>query len=148
MIRHESINFLKRFVVIYGMTMLATFLICLFFNPTAYLSVVEFFGRCILFSLLADASCLIYLSEHELSHREWWVRTILHCVILEVTLMPLGYSWGMWGGTLGAVIYFFVILLVKVCVHLVGYGQDRASASSLNRRLRERRKKQQPCGDE
>lgn len=143
MIRHELINFAKRFVVIYGLTMLATYFICLFFNPGAYLGVVVYFGRCIWFSALADLSSLVYFSNHELSHREWWVRTILHCVLLEAFLMPLGYYWEMWRGALGAVVYFIVIILVKICVHLVGYGQDYAEATSLNRRLRERREERE-----
>lgn len=61
------------------------------------------------------------------------------CAVLEAVLMPLGRRWGMWGGWLGGVIFFFVVLLVNALVHLVDYGQDCAEASDLNRRLRERR---------
>ena len=142
MFRREAANFIKRFVVIYGLTMLATFFICLVFNPEVQVGVVWYFGRCILFSIVADASSLVYVSGSELSYNQWWGRTILQCVILEVTLMPLGYLWGMWNGALGGVVIFFVILLVNVCVRLVGYGQDRAEADILNQRLQERREQQ------
>ena len=139
MLRRELKKLAKRFVVIYGLTMLATFFICLGFNPVAEVGVVDYFGRCVLFALAADVSSLVYFSRHELSGREWWLRTALHCAVLEAVLMPLGHRWGMWGGWLGGVIFFFVVLLVKALVYLVGYGQDCAEASDLNRRLRERR---------
>ena len=51
MVRHEIANFLKRFVVIYGLTMLASFGFCLVFNPGVTVNVVEYFGACILFSV-------------------------------------------------------------------------------------------------
>ena len=141
MIRHGLINFTKRFVVIYGLTMLATYLYCLFLNPNCSLVVVEHCGRCLLASFIADASSFVYFSNHELSTREWWVRTAVHCAIIESVLLPLGYIWGMWSDFSGAAIYFVIILLIKLCVNLVGYGKDCAEASDLNRCLKERREK-------
>lgn len=131
-------NFLKRFVVIYGFTMLATWVICRFFNQEAMLS-VDFLGDMIWFSACADAVSLVYVSNHELTEREWWIRAGIQLVLLEIVLMTVGYHLGMWGGVLGAVIFFVTILLVDIGVHLTSYGQDLIIAKDLNQRLRERR---------
>ena len=139
MVRHEIANFLKRFVVIYGLTMLASYGFCLVFNPGVTVNVVDYFGACILFSALADATSLVYLSRHELSGREWWVRTAIQCVLLELVLLPAGYYIGMWRGLIGGIVFFAVVLVVRFCVELVGYGQDYADASDVNERLRQRR---------
>ena len=139
MVRHEIANFLKRFVVIYGLTMLASFGFCLVFNPGVTVNVVEYFGACILFSALADVTSLVYLSRHELSGREWWVRTAIPCVLLELVLLPAGYDIGMWWDLIGGIVFFAVVLVVRFCVELVGYGQDYADASDVNERLRQRR---------
>ena len=135
---HEVGNLLKRFVVIYGFTMLATWVICRFFNQEAMLS-VDFLGDMIWFSACADAVSLVYVSNHELTEREWWIRAGIQLVLLEIVLMTVGYHLGMWGGVLGAVIFFVTILLVDIGVHLTSYGQDLIIAKDLNQRLRERR---------
>ena len=139
MVRHEIANFLKRFVVIYGLTMLASYAFCLVFNPGVTVNVVDYFGACILFSALADVTSLVYLSRHELSGREWWTRTAIQCVLLELVLMPAGYYIGLWQGTTGGSVLSAIVLGVRFCVELVGYGQDYADASDVNERLRQRR---------
>ena len=57
----------QRFVVAYGIIMLATFFMCLFFNPTSQLAVVPFFGRCIVLTLVCMATLIVYYTKGELS---------------------------------------------------------------------------------
>ena len=142
MFRHEMGNFMKRFVVIYGLTMLATYGFCMVFNPGVTVLVADYFGACILFSLLANATSLVYLSRRELTVRAWMGRALLQCVLLELFLMPYGYYLGMWRGRMGGIVFFVVVLVVQLCVHLMGYGRDCADATSVNARLRERREQQ------
>ncbi len=59
----------QRFVVAYGIIMLATFFMCLFFNPTSQLAVVPFFGRCIVLTLVCMATLIVYYTKGELSVR-------------------------------------------------------------------------------
>ena len=40
---------------------------------------------------------------------------------------------------IGGIVFFAVVLVVRFCVELVGYGQDYADASDVNERLRQRR---------
>jgi hypothetical protein len=35
------------------------------------------------------ATLIVYYSKEELTRKEWWCRTILHFVILEVVYLPL-----------------------------------------------------------
>lgn len=63
----KIVFWMHRFVVAYGIIMLSTFFMCLFFNPTSELPVVSFFGRCILFTLVCMATLIVYYSKTELS---------------------------------------------------------------------------------
>ena len=48
----DSLIWLRRFVMLYGIIMICTFLMCLLFNPGAELPVVSFFGKIMVFSLI------------------------------------------------------------------------------------------------
>ena len=50
---------IRRFVTVYGIIMLCTFLMCLLFNPAAELPVVSFFGRIMVFTLIALLSLAV-----------------------------------------------------------------------------------------
>lgn len=130
---------LHRFVMAYGIIMLSTFFMCLFFNPTSELPVVTFFGRCILLTLVCMATLVVYYSKRELTLGGWWFRTILHWVLLEVILLPLAHHWEFWYGSLDAVIYASFILAAKILWHLIDFGQSIRTATEVNKQLLGRR---------
>ncbi len=131
----------RRFVMIYGIIMICTFFMCLFFNPTSQLPVVSFFGRIIIFTLLGMATLIVYYSKEELTQRQWWIRTVLHLVILEAIFLPLAHHWEFWYGKLDAVIYASFILIAKVLWVLIDYGITAKTASDINEEIRKRKKK-------
>lgn len=131
----------RRFVMIYGIIMICTFFMCLFFNPTSQLPVVSFFGRIIIFTLLGMATLIVYYSKEELTQRQWWIRTVLHLVILEAIFLPLAHHWEFWYGKLDAVIYASFILIAKVLWVLIDYGITVKTASDINEEIRKRKKK-------
>lgn len=133
---------LRRFVMIYGIIMLCTFLMCLFFYPASELPVVSFFGRIIVFTFLGMGTLIVYYSKEELTQSQWWIRTVLHLGILEVVYLPLAHHWGFWYGKLDAVIYASFILVAKIIWHLIDYGISAKTASEINERLRKRRLEQ------
>ena len=130
----------RRFVMIYGIIMICTFFMCLFFNPTSQLPVVSFFGRIIIFTLLGMATLIVYYSKEELTQRQWWIRTVLHLVILEAIFLPLAHHWEFWYGKLDAVIYASFILIAKVLWLLIDYGITAKTASDINEEIRKRKK--------
>lgn len=130
----------RRFVMIYGIIMICTFFMCLFFNPTSQLPVVSFFGRIIIFTLLGMATLIVYYSKEELTQRQWWIRTVLHLVILEAIFLPLAHHWEFWYGKLDAVIYASFILIAKVLWVLIDYGITAKTASDINEEIRKRKK--------
>ena len=132
----------RRFVTVYGIIMLCTFFMCLFFNPTSELPVVSFFGRILVFTLIGLASLSVYYSKEELTQKAWWVRTVLHLIILEATLLPLAHHWGFWHNGPDIVIYASFILLAKVFWHLIDYGINAKTATQINERIREHRREQ------
>jgi len=138
----KIIFWLHRFVVAYGIVMLTTFFMCLLFNPTSELPVVSFFGRCILLTLVGMATLAVYYSRTELTMGGWWVRTILHTVLLEAVLLPLAHHWEFWYGPLDAIIYAGFILAAKILWHLIDFGQSVRTATQINKQLLSRHDRQ------
>ena len=136
------IFWLRRFVTVYGVIMLCTFFMCLFFNPASELPVVEFFGRILVFTLLGLLSLAVCYSKEELSPCAWWVRTALHTVILEAVFLPLAHLWGFWHSGPDVLIYAGFILLGKIIWLLIEYGIDARTALQINEKIREYRRSQ------
>ena len=132
---------IRRFVMIYGIIMLCTFFMCLLFNPASKLPVVSFFGRIMVFTLIALLSMGVYYSKEELTAKAWWVRTVLHLTLLEAVLLPLAHVWGFWKGGTDILIYAGFILLAKVLWHLIDYGLNAKTAAQINERIRKNRLK-------
>ena len=131
----KIVFWLHRFVVTYGIIMLSTFFMCLLFNPASELPVVSFFGRCILLTLVGMATFVVYDSRTELTFGGWWIRTILHTLLLEAVLLPLAHHWGFWYGPLDAIIYAGFILAAKILWHLIDFGQSIRTARQINEQL-------------
>lgn len=127
---------IQRFVMAYGIIMLSTFFMCLIFNPMSQLLVVSFFGRCIIFTAICLLTLLVYHSKHELSTGQWWLRTILHLLLLEVILLPLAHYWQFWFNFKDGLIYGSFIFITKFVWHLVDYGQSIRMANVINNKLR------------
>lgn len=132
---------IRRFVMIYGIIMLCTFFMCLLFNPASKLPVVSFFGRIMVFTLIALLSMGVYYSKEELTAKAWWVRTVLHLILLEAVLLPLAHVWGFWKGGTDILIYAGFILLAKVLWHLIDYGLNAKTAAQINEQIRKNRLK-------
>ena len=129
----------RRYVTVYGIIMLCTFFMCLLFNPASELPVVTFFGRIMVFTLLGLLSLVVYYSKEELTVKAWWVRTVLHLLLLEAVLLPLAHHWGFWHSGPDIVIYAGFILLAKALWLLVDYGISIKTAAQINERIRRNR---------
>ena len=130
---------LQRYVLVYGIIMLCTFFMCLLFNPGSELAVVPFFGRIMVFTLVALLSLAVYYSKEELTVKAWWVLTVLHLLVLEAVLLPLAHRWGFWHSGPDILIYAGFILLAKMLWHLVDYGLNAKTAAQINERIRRNR---------
>ena len=141
MLMKNIMLWIRRFVMTYGIIMLCTFFMCLLFNPASKLPVVSFFGRIMVFTLIALLSMGVYYSKEELTAKAWWVRTVLHLILLEAVLLPLAHVWGFWKGGTDILIYAGFILLAKVLWHLIDYGLNAKTAAQINERIRKNRLK-------
>ncbi len=130
--------FFRRFVLTYGFTMLATAFFCVTFRLGDTIEVV-YLWQAALFSICANAVSLVYFSEHELSEKEWLIRTGIHTVLLEIVLLTFGHWCNMWNGLVQGIVFFMVVLLVDMGVSLLEFGRNAAMAKDLNQRLKERR---------
>ncbi len=129
----------RRYVTVYGIIMLCTFFMCLLFNPASELPVITFFGRIMVFTLIGLLSLVVYYSKEELTVKAWWVRTVLHLLLLEAVLLPLAHHWGFWHSGPDIVIYAGFILLAKALWLLVDYGISIKTAAQINERIRRNR---------
>ena len=87
----DIVFWMRRFFMLYGIIMICTFFMCLFFNPTSELPVVSFFGRIIVFAILGMATLIVYYSREELTQGKWWLRTVLHVLLLEAVYLPIAH---------------------------------------------------------
>lgn len=130
---------LIQFFICYTLTMLATVVFAKLNTPAITDISLSYFLEAAVFSLFAQIPSLLYYSKYELSRRQWWVRTAIHTVLLEIILMTAGYVIGMYKGSLGFVAFFFAVLAVDVLVRLFSYLADMTTADTINRKLKERR---------
>ncbi len=75
----------------------------------------------------------------ELSQKAWWIRTILHLLLLEIILLPLAHHWQFWFDARDAVVYAIFILIGKIFWHIVDYSKNVKTAADVNKKLKERR---------
>ncbi len=136
---NSVMNWVRRYVMVYGIIMLCTFFMCLLFNPASELPVVTFFGRIMVFTLIALLSLAVYYTKEELTVKAWWVRTILQLLLLETVLLPLAHHWGFWQGGPDILIYAGFILLAKVLWHLVDFSINAKTAAQINEKIRKNR---------
>ena len=140
---------MKRYVTLCGILMICSFFMCLFFDPTRKLNLVTYFGQCLLLAFIALASLAVYYSKEELSQKAWWIRTILHLLLLEIILLPLAHHWQFWFDAEDAVVYAIFILIGKVFytlslhdalpIYIVDYSKNVKTAADVNKKLKERR---------
>ena len=135
----DSLIWLRRFVMLYGIIMICTFLMCLLFNPGAELPVVSFFGKIMVFSLIGLGSTIVYRSEEDLTQKAWWMRTVIHTLLLEGIQLPLAHHWGFWHEGSDVIVYAVFILLAILLWHLIDYGISARTAAQINEKIREHR---------
>lgn len=133
--------FATHYFVIYGLTMLVTLVWCGLFNRNAEIG-LDYLCQAALFALVADAPLAVFISNSELSQKQMWIRIIVHGVILECVLVPIGYFIGMWGGVGGGFAFFFSVLAVDVIMHLLQYLNKRTISDRINKQLKSRREEQ------
>lgn len=138
--RKELLRMLmNHFFICYTCTMLATILFCNLNTPvTTHLS-VNYLWKAAIFSVCADLPSMVYYSKKELSRKQWWLRTAIHTMLVEMVLLTAGHCFGMYSGVGGFILFFFVILAVDMIVRLVSYLNDKNTADEINARLRQER---------
>lgn len=130
---------ISQFFIIYAGSMFATILFLSLSNPPIKSLPSEYLWQVALFSLAADLLSLVYYSKNELTRKQFWIRTAIHTVLLEVILMILGYRIGMYGDFFGGCLMIFIILTVDAFVRFVSYLSDRHTADAINEKLKTRR---------
>ena len=138
----ELRELIKRLVIsypiIYGCSMMATFVFCLVFYPDSVFG-LDYFGEMFLFALAGDLPSLVFYSKRELSHKEWMGRIIIHLLLLEGVLLIMGRIMGLHDNITEGIFFFFIVLAVYVVVLLLVFSDDARQAKEINRALEERK---------
>ena len=132
-----AVGWMRRFGLIHGFTMMLIYIAMLIINPQGTFG-VSFLGNMILFSLAGTLPGLIYYSLRDMSEREWWVRTGIHFVLLNVLLLPIAHAIGLWDDTAGLLMFACIILVVDILVHVLSFGLDWVAARDINRMIQKR----------
>ena len=93
------------------------------------------------------ATLVVYHSKKDLTPGAWWLRTVLHAILLEVVLLPIAHHWGFWYGRKDAIIYAAFILAAKIVWHLVDFEQCIRNAAEVNEKLLKRRRNEETNGE-
>lgn len=136
----ELRELIKRLIVsypiIYGCSIMAAYVFCLFFDPDTVFG-LEYLEGFFLFALAGDLPSLVFYSRRELSNREWRIRVILHLLLLEGVLLSFGRVMGLYKTMSEGIFFFFIVLLVYVVVRLLAFSGDISSAKEINEALAE-----------
>lgn len=140
--RRILVGWLRRFGMIHGFVMMLTWLACALFAPSMPLD-VSFLGRMLVFSFCGSLPGMVYISRHDLTEKEWWLRTLLHYLLLNLLLLPLSQWLGLWPGIAGLIAFAVIILVVDVLVHGLSFGLDWILARDVNMILSQERRMEQ-----
>lgn len=139
--RKELLHMLiNHFFICYTCTMLMTVVFCHLNTPVTTAVPVSYLWKAALFSICADLPVLVYYSRKELSRKQWWIRTVIHTILVETVLLTAGHFLGMYGGVGGFILFFFVILAVDMIIRFVSYLNDMNTADEINARLQQERR--------
>ena len=135
-------TFCFHYVLIYGLTMIATFFWCLAAGDTSVS--LDFFWKSMIFSLLADAPVFVFYSRKEMSTKQTLIRIILHGVLLELVLPAAGWFIGMWRGVGGYFVFFATVLIVDASIFVITFLKTSVEAGKINSALlRSKRQKKE-----
>ena len=133
--------FCFHYVLIYGLTMIATYFWCLAIGD-AFVP-LDFFWKAMIFSLLADAPIFVFFSRKELTSKQYLIRIILHGILLEIALPAAGWFIGMWRGVGGYFVFFATVLVVDASIFIITYLKTSVEAESINSALKERKREKE-----
>lgn len=128
------INWLRRFGLIHGFTMMMFYIVFQLFQPDLLLN-VRLLGNMILFSLAGTLPGMIYYTTRDITEKEWWIRTVIHFFLLNILLLPIAHAIGLWQDFSGLLVIIGVILLIDVLVHILSFSMDWVAARDINRIL-------------
>ncbi len=139
-------TFCFHYVLIYGLTMMASFFWCLASGDT-YVE-LEYFWKIMIFSLVADLPVLVFWSKNELTSRQTLLRIIIHGILLEILLPTAGWFIGMWRGIGGFFLFFATVLIVDASIFGITYLKTSVEAGNINTALRRRKRENEKKEEE
>lgn len=127
--------YIKLFILIYGFTMVTSAVFMLIYG-TKYLS-IRFIFNAMLFSIAAIIPTVVEINIEEKSEKEIIIRRIIHLILNELVLLPLGYKFEMWYNLKTGILMVAAILVVTFGVGLMIFGRDVLMSSKINTKLKE-----------
>ncbi len=104
-------------------------------EPSAKFGYEAFFSP-LIFGLLSLAPSLVTYSRKELTFRQTLLRKMLHVVLLESTLLLLGFWAGILHGFADGSFFAFTVFVVYLVVNLISWKFDKKDADEINKTLK------------
>lgn len=127
------------FFVIYTLTMFASYAFIKLTSEPPQVFDAEYIWKAAIFSFCASLSEMIGVFLDGGGKKTLFLVITLQAALLEASLLPLGYLFGMWCGAGGFTAFFFTILLVDGLMWLFTFIQDEKTASKINENLKKKR---------
>lgn len=120
----------RDYFIIFTIIILGTALL----NPTHSFTFSEIMLSA-LFALAGDLPSIVLHSKKELSHKQRYIRKIIHFVLLEAVILTFGNITGQVSGVKQTALFGLEILGVYLLVGFFSWLIDYKTASDINRKL-------------
>lgn len=125
-------------------TMIAIIIYCTIKMPETVFT-IKFMWQILGLCLLSECPMFVFYSRKELRKRQWYMRELLHTVLLELVLLIAGKKMGMYQGLFDGILFAAIIFIVNVFVKIMNYTRDWRVADKINRQLQNCRRGYNEC---
>ena len=127
---------LHNYLLIYGGSVIATWVYCMIFEPNAVFR-LDYFTGMMFFAACGDLPTIVFYSRKKLTERQWMIRSRIHLLLLLAVLLTMARILKLYQ-TLGqGFILFILILGVYFVINLFTFRSDQKTADAINEKILE-----------
>ncbi len=127
---------LHNYLLIYGGSVIATWIYCMIFEPNAVFE-LDYFTGMMLFAACGDLPTMVFYSRKKLTDRQWRMRSRIHLLLLLAVLLTMARVLKIYQNLWQGFILFVLILGVYFVINLFAYRSDQKTADAINEKIKE-----------
>jgi len=127
---------LHNYLLIYGGSVIATWVYCMIFEPSAVFKLGYFTGM-MFFAACGDLPTIVFYSRKKLTERQWVIRSRIHLLLLLAVLLTMARILKIYQTFWQGFILCILILGVYFVINLFTYRSDQKTADEINEKILE-----------